>query len=442
MSGAAQSPDSPSITVSDNRLTESGLTEEAAIGPLPFHVFLGVHSLLIGLLPFYLPVWLWRQGVGLDLLSVMIGISGFSFAAALGPWAYMGQRCRLSTLIAAGLALEVLLVAVCFSFDMTLDGPTDGVIDRTTTTALAWLVILITGIAAGTYNAFFWTTQRALFAASLGADDVGKRYGNFQIYVAVMLKIGILGGGLLLDMDALLILVGLSAVVAIASLLWLSPRLQCAPLLGSAPTILGQTRGATNKARAVFIADGVFLLLESHFWTLSLFLLFGEDFTQLGTLVVALGIVFAILFWLSKNLIDRFAVHHVYVLATILYALSWAFRALLPESVTTYLGPLLIVITFTTSLFRLAFNKRFFEHARIEGVIPYLIWKSRVSQCSIGITFLGIGLALSIGAGSVARDMSTTYLIAALLAPLYLLYPRPPQMMVERTGKVHASLKP
>lgn len=419
----------------------TGLTPGAAIGTLPFHVFLGVHSFLIGLLPFYLPVWLWRQGMELSLLSLMIGISGLCFAAVLGPWERIGKSCRVRTLIGISLIAEITLISVC----LVLSSAVGTVLDDPITLSTQWLMAITIGVAAGTYSAFFWTTQRALFAASLGSNDAGKRYGNFQIYVAVMLKLGILGGGLLLDIDALAILVGVSALIATLAFLWLSSQLPDKPLLSSQTLEMKLSPSSASWTRRVFLADGVFLLLESHFWTLSLFLLFGEDFTRLGTLVVALGIGFAVLFWLSKNLIDGFAVRHVYIGATVLYAASWILRSASdnPQS-ATQLGVLLVVVTFATSFFRLAFNKRFFEHAKAEGVVPYLVWKSRLSQTAIGIVFLGISLALSIGQGSVTRDLSTTYLIAALLTLVYLMYPRPSTRASAGNGRAadHASLDP
>ncbi len=431
------------LTRSDAAPVNSGLAPGATVGTLAFHVFLGAHSFLIGLLPFYLPVWLWRQGMGLDLLSIMIGISGLCFALMLGPWERIGQSYRVSRLIEISFVAELILISVCWIISSSMATGADQPAAPLTALPTQWLMAVSIGIAAGTYSAFFWTTQRALFAASLGRNDAGKRYGNFQIYVAVVLKLGILCGGFLLDMDALTMLVSLSLIIAVFAFAWLRSHLPDQPLLSVASTDIKLADIPVSRTRRVFLTDGVFLLLESHFWTLSLFLFFGEDFTRLGTLVVALGIAFTILFWLSKNLIDRFAVRHVYIGATLLYALSWLLRSTAdnPES-ATHLGMILIVVTFATSFFRLAFNKRFFEHARAEGVVPYLVWKSRLSQTALGVVFLGIGLAISISPGSVTRDMSTIYLIAALFTLMYFFYPRPaaPQQPDGDSTAPHVSL--
>ena len=383
---------------------------------MPFHVFLGAHSLLIGLLPFYLPVFLWRHGIGLDGLSVLIGMSGFTFALALRLWHKIGSECKPITLVGYGFILEILLIITSISACMLMPDAKWGI----------WLVATGVGITAGAYNAFFWTTQRVLFAASLHGNDAGKRYGNFQIYVAVLLKGGIIAGGLLLDMNALPALVILSGVIGAATTFWLASKLPREPLLSKSPNPPLSSTDTATPTRAVFLVDGVFLLLESHFWTLSLFLLFGEDIMRLGTLVVALGIVFAILFWLSKNFVDRFAVRQVFCAAVVLYGLSWVLRSIIDDvGEGAALGAMLVMITFTTSFFRLAFNKRFFEHALASGVVPYLLWKSRLSQYGIGVVFIGIAMGLIAGAGDPLLDLSTTYVMAAVFALVYLIYQTP-----------------
>ncbi len=394
------------------------LATAATVGPVQFHVFLGAHSLLIGLLPFYLPVWMWRNGIGLDGLALLIAVSGFSFAAALSAWQRIGQQRSTAALVSTSFVLEVVLVVVAITASTLL-------VD-TESRVMVWLIAAVIGLSAGVYNAFFWTTQRVLFAASLGANDAGKRYGNFQIYVAVLLKVGIVVGGLLLDHNLLLGLFAVSALICLASALWLKRRLPSTPLL--VPSRQDHTHDfeKDTRSRSVFLADGVFLLLESHFWTLSLFLLFGEDFTRLGVLVVLLGIAFALLFWASKNLVDRLAVRQVYVIAVVLYGASWWLRSVAGElEGPSSTGVLLIVVTFTTSFFRLGFNKRFFEHAINTSAASYLVWKSRVSQRALGIVFLGIALGLAISPGVVAHSLSTVYLVAAVGALTYLLYPSP-----------------
>jgi len=115
----------------------------------------------------------------------------------------------------------------------------------------------------------------------------------------------------------------------------------------------------------VFLVDGIFLFLESHFWLLSLFLVVQEDFSSLGVTVVALAVFFAATFWLLKNTIDTMDGNTVYWVATLLYAGSWLLRAMIDgEMSRNVLLISLMLVTFSSSFFRLAFNKRFFDLAR------------------------------------------------------------------------------
>ena len=360
-------------------------------------------------------MWLWRQGLGLAGLALLVATSGLAFAAALAPWGRQATRRPARTLVATGLALELGLVALVAAL-------ADG-----TVAAFPLGAALALGLANGLYNAWFWTTQRLLFAARLGANDAGRRYGGFQVYVAVTLKVGLVVGGIALEAGGLGWLLALSLGVAIAAGAWLHPRLPASPLLPSPAPALPGWRASLRRtdrhgARPTFALDGVFLFLESHFWTLSLFLLAGEDYAALGTWVVALGIVFGALFWLVRGAIDRVRPAAVYRVAVALYAASWALRAVAPDAAGgPWLGPLLVAVTFCTSFFRLAFNKRFFEHARASGdVAGYLLWKSHASQTALGAAFAGVALALALGPGDPTRLLGALYAIAAVAALAYL----------------------
>jgi hypothetical protein len=41
-----------------------------------FYQYLGLHSLLIGIFPFYIPVFLWKQGFNIGDISFFIAIAG------------------------------------------------------------------------------------------------------------------------------------------------------------------------------------------------------------------------------------------------------------------------------------------------------------------------------------------------------------------------------
>jgi len=390
-------------------------TAKGPVGPL--FPFLATHSLLIGLVPFFVPVWLWQSGMRVAGLAVLIGTSGLAFVLALNLWQKLASACSLRTLIGISLVLELILVGLIMtSSDWQLD-------------AQVLSIPILIGVANGFYNAFFWTTQRVLFAQSLGQNDSGKRYGNFQIFVAVFLKVGILAGGLLLDFAGLPWLFAMSAAVALSSFFWIrqfdcSQPLYPASHQAAAITLWQSLRYKDRRnSGSIFAIDGLFLYLESHFWTVSLFLLVGEDFSRLGAVVVVLAIVFAALFWLLKNLIDSLVGESVFVVSVLLYAASWLIRPWLDaESGDSLLLVGLILITFFTSFFRLTFNKRFFDVARIEGEISYLLIKSYASQCWLGLSFLFIGLLLLFLQLHDMSVLNQAYLPAAALSLLYLRY--------------------
>lgn len=400
-----------------------------------FYGFLGLHSLLIGLLPFFLPVYLWQHGLALDALALLIGISGWSFVAVLGLWQRLAARIRLKHLISISFALELLLL-VAVGLMTTVpgaplfnsDGAAPGGLPTTATNAL-WAALLL-GIFNGLYNAFFWTTQRALFIQLLGSNDTGRQYGNFQIFVMVILKFGILLGGLLLEKGGFVGLLALSAGIS-----FIGNRALAGHAQGDSFLMTGQDRQQAisliaslrfrddHGSRPSFIIDGIFLYLESHFWTLTLFLVVQEDFSRLGLAVVILAVAFSMLFLLIKNRIDTLAAQRVYRVAVWLYLGSWLLRFTLDGQVQgAGLWLTLILITFSSSFFRLAYNKRFFDVARRSGSLPYLLMKSYSSQFWLGLSFCLLAMLLSFMTLSQQSELQYVYLPAALLSLVYLRY--------------------
>lgn len=307
---------------------------------------------------------------------------------------------------------------VCFALELTLVASTFAAHHQL-------LAVLLIGIANGLYNGFFWTTQRTLFLQLLGANDAGKRYGNFQIFVTVFLKAGILLGGWLLQAGGLPWILLLSTLVGAASCWWFYKTALSTPLY-SEPRISLQsaiTHKDKHRSTGVFVVDGFFLFLESHYWTLSLFLLTEEHFSRFGVLVVVLALLFALLFFLIKNTIDRTAITLVYQLAVVLYALSWAARMFASDELSNHaLLVLLLVITFCSSFFRLAFNKRFFDIAQKTSGVQYLLIKSYVSQLALGAGFSATAAALYFSANTGAQVLTPLYLLATVLAFMYLRY--------------------
>ena len=400
-------------------------------GPGYFYLFLGAHSLLIGLLPFFLPVYLWQHGLGLAGLSLMIGLSGLSFTASLALWQTLSRRCDLRHLVTLSFVLELLLLGAT-GLLTTVPGaalftaPGDEI--STSTSALI-LAAAILGLFNGLYNAFFWTTQRTLFLHLLGDNDTGRQYGNFQIFVMVFLKLGILLGGLLLETGGFVWLLALSAGTSLIVNLHLAGKAAGRrPLVDSAdgkPVSLIESLAFRDKrgSRTTFLVDGVFLYLESHFWTLTLFLVVQKDFGRLGLAVVVLALVFSALFYLIKNRIDSLASQQVYRAAVYLYLGSWLLRFTLNEdSAGPSLWVALILITFCSSFFRLAFNKRFFDVARRGSSQQYLLMKSYSSQFWLGACFSLLGVALLVIPVPHDQLLQYLYLPAALLSALYLRY--------------------
>lgn len=375
-----------------------------------FYQYLGAHSLLIGLLPFYLPVYLWGLGYDLTALAFLIGVSGFTFCLALNAWQLVVRSFATSTLLGLTFLIELLLVAcVYFVSDASPN----------------LIIAAILGVANGLYNAFFWTTQRTMFLAILGRNDSGKKFGNLQIFVTLFLKLGILLGGVLLDRGGLIWILLFSTVLNISLWVWFKHTASDYQLNEQPSCILREAFEFKDQCGSwlSFRIDGIFLLMESHFWTLSLFFLVKEDFSTLGLVVVVLAAVFAVLFYLIKNTIDHFPKQRVYLVAVMLYVLSWILRYYMNDQIPTqWLFIDLVFITFCTSFFRLAFNKRFFDQARSGSGAYYLLVKSYVSQAYLSAAFFLIAIVSSVSNQSALSLLQGSYLFSAALAVLYFAY--------------------
>ncbi|MFK7892140.1 MAG: MFS transporter [Granulosicoccus sp.] len=390
-----------------------------------FYQFLGAHSLLIGLLPFFLPVYLWTRGLDLAAICLLTGVSGLAFCLSLGLWQKAASRWQVKTLVILTFALELGLIAVVGLFTALPGAALQAAGSQTHNSVV--LAALCIGLANGAYNAFFWTTQRCLFLDLLGRNDTGRQYGNLQIIVSIFLKTGILAGGFLLDNGGFVWLLLLSAAVSLAAGIWLtySSDSDVTVSVPALPVTLRQSLVFSDNrgSRTVFLIDGIFLYLESHFWTLSLFLVVRQDFSSLGVAVVLLALLFAVLFFILKNRVDSLPVAPVFKAAVLVYSLSWLLRMTLDHTAGgTYLLTALIIITFCSSFFRLSFNKLFFDYARQTQSTSYLLVKSYASQCTLGVVFLVTGAVLLATPVLTATALASSYAVAALFALLYLSY--------------------
>ena len=371
-----------------------------------YYLFLGFHGFLLGLFPFFLPVYLYKNGSPLSEIALFIALSGLGFILTLWGW----DRLRSSLfrrMIIASLLLELSVVlSVYFGVDLT-----------------------IVALLNGGYNCLYWMIQRILFFSAASPENSGRKFGNFQIFVLVVLKAGIFVGSILLGGFGLIAICILSFLVVCAAIVLFSYRganfLEIPALLQQRPSIrISDLISFKDRyySRLIFAVDGVFLYLESYFWLISLFLLVGESFVKLGLVVIGLALFLGVLFFLIKNRIDRLQVQKVYRVAVLLYALSWVMRGSITSDMSYSLQMCMIVlIGFSTSFFRLAFNKRFFDLAGLSIGYDYIFFKSYYSQFFLACTLLLFAVILQVYSKSVEL-LPFIYWIAAGLTFIYLKY--------------------
>jgi hypothetical protein len=398
-----------------------------------FFKFAGFHSFLIGLLPFYIPILLWKQGYALWQLSFFIALTGLGFLLALPLWKILYGNDQWFKIISTSLVLEALLFSVVLF------------ISALPLVASLFLVALLNGA----YLCFYWTSQRTLFTQLDNGAGTGNNFGNFQIVVMVLLKVGILLSAVLLEQGYEAILFSLSLAITVFAILSLKADsyFSVKPAVNAELGIRKNSKRSDvlldKPTRVVFYLDGLFLYLESYFWLLSLYLIAQQDIMQLGLLVVALTLLLAVIFWLLKGRIDGFPVNTIFMVAIVGYAASWLLRGMLgsdsyfSSSFSSLLSseinyPIILLIAFLTSFFRLSFNKRFFDHVKANqtSMIQYLLDKSALSQLGVLIFFSVLGcimLALSMTnlPNSVNSQISWIYMTAAPLALIYGFYFQP-----------------
>ena len=369
------------------------------------YVFVGIQSFLIGLFPFYIPVYLFKAGESLALIFAFISATGLGFVFSLYLWDRVARTLPLNRLMIISLLSEWGLVSLFF-----LD--------------VSSLFIPGAGVVNGIFNCSFWMIQRLLFLDTVTPGNSGRKFGNFQIVVFLVVKIGIFAGGFLLDHYSFGSVFLGTAAVAGAGTLYFTTRgrdysfddrvVKSAPLKFRAAAAY---RDSLNS-RPVFAVDGVFLYLESYFWMISLFLVVKQRFWTLGGLVIVLALIFSLMFVMVKNRIDRMPVNAVYRWAVILYGISWILRGMLDHlAAPVFVFVLLAAITFCTSIFRLAFNKRFYDIAASTSGHEYIFIKSYISQSCLVLAALAG--ALSVSSTSV---LPALYFSAAPLSLVYLWY--------------------
>ena len=372
--------------------------------------FLGVHSFLIGLFPFYIPVYLYKAGFFLHQISCFIAVTGAGFVISLYLWDRISKIISLRYLIIFSFFSEFILMSLFFlNKDMSL--------------------ILSAGFFNGVFNCSFWIIQRFLFLETITTKNSGKKFGNFQIFVLVVLKAGIFAGGIMLEKSGYLYVYIFSAAIAMAAALFFFQReikIELDEKIVSAPPLgFKFIAGYKDKfnSRTVFAVDGIFLYLESYCWMISLFIIVRENFWRLGVLVIFLMALFGGIFVMIKNRIDLMPKNKIYNTAVCLYSLSWILRSVLSNRLNNVILIILLgVITFCTSIFRLSFNKRFFDIAKSAKSHEYILMKSYFSQFFLAIAaFAGFNFLLA-DQSNTLEQLSMIYLAAGFASFIYLVY--------------------
>lgn len=376
-----------------------------------FYLFTGLHSFLIGLLPIFIPVILWNKGLMLSDIAFFIALTAFGFIIALFFWDRLRAAAHWSKIVALSFLFEILLVAL-----------------------LLWdyspLLLFLGALANGASGCFYWSTQRVLFQRITQTTNCGDCFANFQILVMVALKLGILLGSYLLAgahrVVLLILFVSLSTLGFYLLRHALSAQLE--RLTDAQPKAFFLLDIMNFKdvfhSKLIFIIDGVFLFLESYFWVLTLYFLTQQNLLKLGGLIVLLGLLLACIFYLIKKRIDHINAQRVFTLSILGYAFSWLLRGgLTAQEESLYLYAGILVIAFLSSFFRLAFNKRFYDIARLAEPIHYIICKSYYSQFALVLFFSLLGYLLS-GEAEPVRQLQNVYLVMIPLVFVYLIYGR------------------
>ncbi len=389
--------------------------------PAYFYQFSGLHAFLTGLMPFFLPVILWRDTHSLALVSGFISLSGLGFLISLLLWEKLRAGDHGKLAIAGSFIAEAVLITALILEELH--------------SGLSVAGVLSLALLNGFYGCFYWLSLRVLFISqsSEGKDSSGNRFGNFQLVVGILLKLGILAGAILLDSGQDIWLVVVTLLVSAAGGVCVYSQTNSDYIktaLSANPVQLSNLFcfRPGNWSRSVFVLDGLFLFMESYFWVLSLYLLSNESFTRLGLIVVALAVILSLLFLVIKSRIDSGDSSQVFTLAVILYSLSWVLRGWIDNSISPTASPTLfsvtvILIAFMTSFFRLSFNKIFFDRIEIGNRQLFVLAKSWYTQFGVTVFFALLALVFQLSGGG-SRQLATIYWLSAPLALIYFLYAR------------------
>lgn len=377
-----------------------------------FYLFSATHSFLLGLIALFVPVILWQSGVSLTFISFFISLSSTFFSIALIYWDKLRFKLAWSSIFALSFIFEILLAYVVIFTNK-------------------WILLSIGPLLTGFTGCFYWSTQRILFVNATNDKNTGNIFGNFQLLVAFSLKVGILVGGYLLEIANLKTLFAVSVLSSAIGYYFINKTFHHRLHLNKSnqAITISLTRALHFKdnfhSRSVFFIDGLFLFFESYFWIISLYILTGKNIAKLGVIIVLLGITLGIIFIFIKKRIDHINSQHIFRIAVIGYILSWLMRSNLEVNEPPYLLYItLLIITFLSQFFRLVFNKRFYQIARLSDATEYIIYKSYISQLLIALFFPILGVLLTVGKDPM-HQLQIIYIIILPLACVYFLYRDP-----------------
>ena len=378
-----------------------------------FYRFSGAPSLLIGLMPFFIPVILWQQGYRVADVSLFIAITGAAYIVTLYAWQRLydwateqpATRKTVMWRLLIGLSFAAELALIC-----------------ALSLGQGRLFLVGAALLNGVYNCLYWTSQRVMFSnmtKELADNKVGNHFGNFQIMVFILVKLGILAGAYLQQYQPFYLLFIVSAILSACAmyLLFFQRFNVIKPLEETTPLRLNRNH------KLVFLVDGIFLFFESYFWLLTLYFISEQQLINLGLTVVALTLLLSLIFIVIKQRIDSCSARKVFYAAIALYMLSWGLRGMISEPANDVMVyAMVILVTFCSSFFRLSFNKRFFDQVNLQGSqqqsLQLIVNKSYLSQAGMVVFFGALAFVLYWRGESV----DTLSMLYWLMLPVTLIY--------------------
>ena len=372
-----------------------------------FYLFTGIHSIHSGLFIFYIPIFLWLEFHSFAFISLFIGIAGIFFTLSLRVFEHILSKYSLPVLLLS----SFLFPSICFFFFLLgIDS-----------------FFYIVSIMYGTYMCWYYTLHRILFIHITTQNTTGKTFGSFQVFVFLILKATLLISAFFLEKESCILLFFLSLLFSCIGMIFFYFK---SFSFQKAQEILHYKIISFKKIRYflfhssgfMFVIDGIFLYLESFFWVITLYFIANGNFIYTAALIVILSFFFAIIHWLLKNKIDHISGHMLFQICVFLYAGAWVIRSFIIDiSSFIILSIGLVVVTFSTVLFRLTLHKRFYDNARKFPYYEYMIAKSYITQFSLSLFFLLMSLFLFHNMPDM-KSFDWFYLVFAMLSLGYLRY--------------------